>query len=152
MQRKQDGEERRRERLARSGRAAPEDRRIRAIRAEGIEQDGGTGMKKEQPQPIPLEIDEKAAEGVYSNFVLTAHTASEFIIDFARMLPGVKKAKVSSRIVMTPQTAKSLHMVLSRTIEKYESTFGEIKLPGARQAVPAIGFQTNLPGEEEKKH
>jgi hypothetical protein len=111
-------------------------------------------MKKEQQQqpPIPLEIDERAAEGVYSNFVLTAHTASEFIIDFARMLPGIKKAKVFSRIVMTPQTAKSLHMVLSRTIEKYESTFGEIKVPGVRAGVPAIGFQTGLPDEEEKKH
>lgn len=108
-------------------------------------------MKKEQ-QPIPVELDEKAAEGIYSNFVLTAHTASEFIVDFARILPGLKKAKVLSRIVMTPQTAKSLHMVLSRTIEKYEKTFGEIQLRGGRQGVPSIGFQMNMPGDEEKKH
>ncbi len=108
-------------------------------------------MKKE-PQPIAVELDEKAAEGIYSNFVLTAHTASEFIVDFARMLPGLKKAKVFSRIIMTPQTAKSLHMVLTRTIEKYEKTFGEIKMRGGRQVVPQIGFQMDLPGEDEKKH
>jgi hypothetical protein len=111
----------------------------------------GACMKKEQ-QPIPVEVDEKAAEGIYSNFVLTAHTASEFIVDFARILPGLKKAKVFSRIVMTPQTAKSLHMVLTRTIEKYEKTFGEIQLKGGKQVVPPIGFQMNLPGDEEKKH
>jgi hypothetical protein len=108
-------------------------------------------MKKEQ-QPIPVEFDESAAEGIYSNFVLTAHTASEFIIDFARILPGLKKAKVFSRIVMTPQTAKSLHVVLSRTIEKYEKSFGEIKLASGKQVIPPIGFQMNLPGDEEKKH
>ena len=108
-------------------------------------------MKKEQQQ-IALELDEKAAEGIYSNFVLTAHTASEFIVDFARILPGLKKAKVLSRIVMTPQTAKSLLMVLTRTIDKYEKTFGEIQVRGGKQGVPPIGFQMNLPGEEEKKH
>jgi hypothetical protein len=108
-------------------------------------------MKKEQQQ-IAVELDEKAAEGVYSNFVLTAHTASEFIVDFARMLPGLKKAKVFNRIIMTPQTAKSLHMVLARTIEKYEKTFGEIKMRGGRHVVPQIGFQMDLPGEDEKKH
>ena len=108
-------------------------------------------MKKEQ-QPIPVELDEKAAEGIYSNFVLTAHTAAEFIVDFARMLPGLKKAKVFSRIVMTPQTAKSLHIVLTRTIEKYEKTFGEITVKGGRPGVPPIGFQMDMPGDEEKKH
>lgn len=124
------------------------DARAEIARAEII---GGYSMKKEQ-QPISVELDEKAAEGIYSNFVLTAHTASEFIVDFARILPGLKKAKVHSRIVMTPQTAKSLYVVLSRTIEKYEKTFGEIQLRGGKQVLPPIGFQMNLPGEDEKKH
>ena len=108
-------------------------------------------MAKEQ-QPIPLEFDEKAVEGIYSNFVLTAHTAAEFIIDFARVLPGLKKAKVLSRIVMTPQTAKSLHMVLTRTIEKYEKNFGEIPMRAGKQIGLPIGFQMNMSGDEEKKH
>ncbi|UCF06181.1 MAG: DUF3467 domain-containing protein [bacterium] len=106
-----------------------------------------------QPQPISVELDEKAAEGIYSNFVLTAHTQSEFIVDFARMLPGAKKAKVFSRIVMTPQSAKSLHVVLERTIKKYEDSFGEIKLPPQKPGkadAQSIGFQTTLPPVEEK--
>jgi hypothetical protein len=115
------------------------------------ETSGGNRMKKEQ-QPIPVELDEKAAEGIYTNFVLTAHTASEFIVDFARMLPGLKKAKVFSRLVMTPQTAKSLLAVLTRTIEKYEQNFGEITMKGGKQLGPPIGFQMDMPGEEEKKH
>lgn len=114
-------------------------------------------MQKQQ-QPIPVELDEKAAEGIYSNFVLTTHTASEFVLDFARMLPGTKKAKVFARIVMTPQSAKSLHTVLSHTIEKYERSFGKIVLPpqkGAKGDDHSIGFQTGLPVEgdtdKEKK-
>lgn len=53
--------------------------------------------------PVQVEIGEKESEGIYSNFVLIAHSPSEFIIDFARMLPGLPKAKVFARIVMTPQ-------------------------------------------------
>lgn len=109
-------------------------------------------MQKQQQQ-IPVELDEKAAEGVYSNFVLTAHTAAEFILDFARMLPGTKKAKVFTRIIMTPQSAKSLQNVLRRTIDKFETTFGEIKLPpqmGAKGEGHSIGFQTGEPIVEEK--
>jgi hypothetical protein len=108
-------------------------------------------MQKQQ-QTIPVELDEKAAEGTYSNFVLIAHTASEFILDFARMLPGSKKAKVHARIILTPQSAKSLFGVLDRTIKKYEETFGEIKLPqkGLRPDGQSIGFQTNLPTPAEK--
>jgi hypothetical protein len=106
----------------------------------------------QKQKQIQVELDEKAAEGIYSNFVLTAHTASEFIFDFARMLPGTKKAKVFARIIMTPQSAKSLQAVLNRTIGKYESSFGEIALPhpGAKVDAQSIGFQTQLPEEEEK--
>lgn len=110
-------------------------------------------MQKQQRQ-IPVELDEKASEGIYSNFVLVTHTASEFVIDFARMLPGLKKAKVFSRIVMTPQTTKSLHMLLGRTIEKFESSFGKIPVPpqkGTGTDEHAIGFQAGIPGEEDKK-
>jgi hypothetical protein len=108
-------------------------------------------MQKKQ-QPLPVEIDEKTAEGIYSNFVLTAHTASEFILDFAKMLPGTQKAKVHTRILMTPQSAKSLHLVLARTIEKYEETFGAITLPpqkDVRQGGP-IGFHHGMLEEKKK--
>ena len=109
-------------------------------------------MEKQQP-PIPIELDEKAAEGIYSNFVLTAHTASEFVLDFARMVPGVNKAKVFSRIIMTPQSAKGLSVVLTGAIEKYEESYGKIQNPlqkGNRQDGSPIGFQT-FPGDVPDK-
>ncbi len=71
-------------------------------------------------QTVNVEIGEKEWEGVYSNFVIVTHSNAEFIIDFARMLPGVKKAKVFSRIVMTPQSAKALLSTLETNIAKYE--------------------------------
>ena len=112
---------------------------------------------QKQKQQIAIELDEKASEGIYSNFVLTSHTPSEFILDFARMLPGVKKAKVFARIILTPQSAKTLHMVLGNAIGKYEATYGEIKLPAGPAGKlndPSIGFQSGDmtdPDEEKKK-
>lgn len=110
-------------------------------------------MEKQQQQ-IPIELDEKAAEGIYSNFVLTAHTASEFVLDFARMVPGVNKAKVFARIIMTPQSAKSLSMVLGNAIGKYEESFGAIPVmpqKGNKSEGSAIGFQTIPPPGQDKK-
>lgn len=98
-------------------------------------------QKQSHPQQqIQVQLDESAAEGIYSNFVLTGNTHAEFILDFARMLPGLPKAKVLSRIIMTPQSAKSLQVVLTRTIEQYEKNFGEIKIKGGRES-SQIGFQ-----------
>jgi hypothetical protein len=106
-------------------------------------------MEKQEKQ-IPVELSESAAEGIYSNFVLTSHTPSEFVLDFARILPGLNKAKIHSRIVMTPQSAKSLLSVLSMTIEKFEGQFGEIELKGKRANDHVIGFQTSDNDKEEK--
>jgi hypothetical protein len=107
---------------------------------------------QQQQQPIPIELDEKAAEGIYSNFVLTAHTASEFVLDFARMVPGINKAKVFARIIMTPQSAKSLNMVLAGAIKQFEETFGPIQIAqkGTRPDGSPIGFQS-LPGQSQEK-
>jgi len=96
---------------------------------------------KQQPPPrkLNIELGEKEAEGIYSNFVLITHNPSEFLLDFARVLPGVPKAKVYSRIIMTPQHVKSLEKVLSDNIERYESKHGKIKLQGQEER--NIGFQ-----------
>ena len=107
--------------------------------------------KKPQQKQIQIELDPKAAEGIYSNFVLTGNTPSEFILDFARMLPGFKKAKVLSRIIMTPQSAKSLLTVLNRTVAQYEQNFGEITIKGAK-GNPPIGFQSSVIDETDKKN
>jgi hypothetical protein len=102
-------------------------------------------------QQIQVELDEKAAEGIYSNFVLTANNAAEFVLDFARMLPGVNKAKVFARIIMTPQSAKSLSLTLANSIEKFEESFGTIQAVQKGDNKGSIGFQSYPPQAPDKK-
>lgn len=80
-----------------------------------------------QQNQINIELSEEIAEGVYSNLAMIAHSNSEFVIDFIRLMPGVPKAKVKSRIVITPEHAKRLLAALKDNIEKYEAAFGPIK-------------------------
>ncbi len=76
---------------------------------------------------INIELSEEVAEGTYANLAMIAHSSSEFVIDFIRLMPGVPKAKVLSRVVITPEHAKRLLSALEDNINKYEATFGEIK-------------------------
>ena len=87
-----------------------------------------------QQQRINIELGEKEAEGIYSNFVLISHSPAEFVLDFTRMVPGVPKAKVYARIIMTPQHAKSLLNALKDNVDKFEKEFCEIKAAGSEQA------------------
>ncbi|MEO0107276.1 MAG: DUF3467 domain-containing protein [candidate division WOR-3 bacterium] len=96
-------------------------------------------MSEQKGQPINVEITPEHSEGVYSNFVLIAHSPSEFILDFARMLPGLQKAKVFSRIIMTPQNAYLLKEALEENLKKYEERFGKIKIFGREEK--EIGFK-----------
>ena len=79
-------------------------------------------------QQINVELSEKEAEGIYSNLAIISHSQAEFVIDFTRILPGVPKAKVHARIIMTPQHAKLLMHALTDNINKFEQQQGEIKL------------------------
>jgi len=87
--------------------------------------------EKEEKRPvgnqINIELSEETAEGVYANLAMIAHSSSEFVVDFIRLMPGVPKAKVKARIVITPEHAKRLLHALQDNIEKYEHTFGAIK-------------------------
>ena len=87
----------------------------------------GDKKNPKNPNQINIELSEDIAEGVYSNLAMIAHSNSEFVIDFIRLMPGVPKAKVKSRIVITPEHAKRLLYALKENIEKYEETFGAIK-------------------------
>ncbi len=110
-------------------------------------------MSTQQPpqgQQINVELGEKEAEGIYSNLAIITHSPAEFVIDFTRILPGVPKAKVFARIVMTPQHAKLLLNALKDNIEKYEGKFGEIKIAGDTPPVSNFGFQ--IPTKDEKIH
>jgi hypothetical protein len=100
-------------------------------------------------QQINVELGEKEAEGIYSNLAIITHSPAEFVIDFTRVLPGVPKAKVHARIVMTPQHTKMLLNAIHDNIDKYEKKFGEIKLLGEPSA-SSFGFQP--PIKEEKFH
>lgn len=89
--------------------------------------------KEEQKQnnnQINIELSEETAEGIYANLAMIAHSSSEFVVDFIRLMPGVPKAKVKSRIVITPEHAKRLLNALQDNINKYEATFGEVKQTG----------------------
>jgi len=74
-------------------------------------------------------------EATYANLAVITHTASEIIVDFARVLPNMPKAKVYSRIITTPMHAKLLLRALSDNLSKYEEQFGEIKLPAGGDAL-----------------
>ena len=100
-----------------------------------------------QPQQINLELGEKEAEGIYSNFVVISHSPAEFVLDFTRMLPGVPKAKVYARVITTPQHAKLLR-ALNDNIEKFEKQYGEIKMVGGEAGKP-FGFQPPVPAKPE---
>ncbi len=82
--------------------------------------------KKNQNQ-INIELNEEVAQGIYSNLAVITHSSSEFVIDFVRVMPGVPKAKVQSRIILTPEHAKRLLMALKDNINKFESINGPIK-------------------------
>lgn len=79
------------------------------------------------PNQINIELSEEVAEGIYSNLAIITHSNSEFVIDFIKMMPGIPKAKVKSRIVLTPQHAKRLYKALKDNISKFEAVHGPIK-------------------------
>jgi hypothetical protein len=101
----------------------------------------------EQKQPlagsrqIQIELPTEL-EAIYSNFALITHSPSEMILDFARMLPNVPKAKIYARIIMTPMNAKLLHKALGENLAKFEEKFGEIKAPdkGFEPPTERMGF------------
>ncbi|MCA9755389.1 MAG: DUF3467 domain-containing protein [Candidatus Eisenbacteria bacterium] len=86
--------------------------------------DGGNAQKT-------LQIDLSNVEGTYSNFTLLAHSPAEFVLDFARIEPGLPKAKVFSRIIMTPQSAKLLLRALESKVAQFEQAYGTIPTPRA---------------------
>lgn len=82
--------------------------------------------KKENPKQLNIELGEDEAEGIYSNLAVVGHLNSEFVIDFIKIIHGTTKARVKSRVILTPQNAKRLLRALKDNISKFESSFGEI--------------------------
>jgi len=88
---------------------------------------------------LDIELDETTAQGNYSNLAIISHSTSEFIIDFATVLPGVPKARVKSRVILTPEHAKRLLLSLQENITRYESNVGKIHIPQPRSPAEPFG-------------
>lgn len=100
-------------------------------------------MSDRPPTPRPIQVELPAElEAIYSNFALITHSNSEVIVDLARVLPNVPKAKVYARVIMTPLNAKLLYKALGENLAKFEATHGEIKTQGQGFEAPAerMGF------------
>ena len=85
---------------------------------------------------LNIELSEEVADGIYSNLAIITHSNSEFVIDFIKVMPGIPKAKVKSRIVLTPQHARRLMKALNDNLAKYESVHGTIQETEAVNAIP----------------
>ena len=85
--------------------------------------------EQKKKNQINIELSDEMAEGTYANLAIITHSQSEFIVDFIKMMPGVPKAKVKSRIILTPQHAKRLYKALQDNIAKFERLHGEIVVP-----------------------
>lgn len=84
-------------------------------------------MEDKNQNQINIELPEEIADGEYANLAIITHSNQEFVVDFVRLAPGVPKAKVKSRIILTPQHAKRLMAALIENIRKFEQMHGEIK-------------------------
>ena len=98
-------------------------------------------MEEQNENQINIELSEEIAEGTYANLAIITHSSSEFVLDFIRVMPGVPKAKVKSRIVLTPEHAKRLLAALEDNIEKFEAINGRVKIQN-----DPTGFPMNFGG------
>ena len=87
---------------------------------------------------LQIELSPEVAQGQYANFAIITHSSSDFIVDFARILPGVPKAQVKSRVILAPEHAKRLLQAHQENIVRYERAYGQIKIPNQqpRTATP----------------
>jgi hypothetical protein len=95
-------------------------------------------MENKNENKINIELSEEKASGIYSNLAIITHSTTEFVCDFVQMMPGMPKAKVQSRVIMTPENAKRLLRALQDNVQKFESNFGTIKEDGRN--LPPINF------------
>lgn len=98
--------------------------------------DNNSNDQNQNQQQLNIELSEEVADGIYSNLAIITHSNAEFVVDFVRVMPGVPKAKVKSRILLTPQHAKRLMKALQDNIHKYEQNNGEIEDTESVDGIP----------------
>lgn len=105
------------------------------LQKQTINMDNNPNQPKGQLQ---IDLPQDVAQGEYANFAVITHSSSDFVLDFARMLPGVPKMQVKSRVILAPEHAKRLLMALQENIMRYEREFGKIQIPnqGERTIAP----------------
>ena len=86
-------------------------------------------MADNQNNQLQIELPQEVAQGEYANFAIITHSSSDFIVDFARVLPGLPKAQVKSRVILAPEHAKRLLGALQENIMRYEKEYGPIRIP-----------------------
>lgn len=93
---------------------------------------------KAKKNQVNIELKEDVAQGIYSNLAVITHSNSEFVVDFVRIMPGLPKAQVKSRIILTPEHAKRLMLALQDNVRKFEQIHGEVKIKDNNQgsAIP----------------
>jgi len=98
--------------------------------------------KNQITQQINIELSDEIAQGIYSNLAVITHSSSEFVVDFVRVMPGVPKANVKSRVILTPEHAKRLLFALQDNIKRFESVHGTIKdvKSGPETMLPPMSF------------
>ena len=84
---------------------------------------------KNDQRGLQINLPQEVSQGEYANFAIITHGSSDFVVDFARVLPGVPKAQVCSRVILAPEHAKRLMMALQENIMRYENQFGTIRIP-----------------------
>ena len=97
-------------------------------------------MENQKNNQLQIELKDEVAQGTYANLAIITHSSSEFIVDFVRVMPGLPKAGVQSRIILTPEHAKRLLLSLQDNISRYETNIGRIEL---QQPQPAVGFKNH---------
>ena len=104
-------------------------------------------QRPSQPQMPPLEIPQELVVE-YVNLVRISHSPSELVFDFAQLLPGSSPAIVQSRIVMSPLSAKLFQRALAENLAKYETSFGEISIPGGGTLADHLFHPPNPPEDK----
>lgn len=99
-------------------------------------------QKKQQKNQINIELPDEIAEGTYSNLAIISHSNSEFVLDFIQIVPNMPKAKVKSRVILTPFHAKRLMRALGENIRKFENQFGNIAEDDGSNKLPPMNFNT----------
>ncbi len=103
--------------------------------------------EKGNSQQLNIELSEEMAQGIYTNLAIITHSPSEFVVDFVRVMPGITKASVKSRVILTPEHAKRLMMALNENINRYESLHGPIKTNEGHSQPPVVPMNFGPTGQ-----